>query len=228
MFNIIDFGNRLAEKRREAGLTQEELVARVGDENISLSTLKRLEGGSSHIEMVRVMKICKVLGCKLQDLVAENVVREALEKYFCDPEDEEEASEYMYRQRLFYPETYESYYQCLPIKTLLTFLIYLPLMDPVQMMEALRRIEGDVFGRENYVLNKLWDVFRQIPDSNPKRYADYCAGKCTYEYFLDYYTSTITDAEKIWLDPDRSEEVLVWHDEYVQLIEKKMAEARAV
>ncbi len=229
MFNTKEFGNRLAEKRREAGLTQEELVARVGDENMSLSTLKRLEGGCGHIEMVRMLKICKALGCMLQDLIEENVVQKALERYFCDPGKEEETSEYMYRQRLFYPESYESiYYQSQPIKTLLPFLIYLPLMDPVQVMEALRKIEGDVFGNEPYVLDKLRDVFRQIPESNAKRYADYCAEKCTYEHFMDYYTSTITDAERIWLDPDRSVEMLAWHDEYLKLIEKKIAEAKAI
>ena len=84
MFSTIEFGNRLSEKRREAGLTQEELVARVGDENISLSPLKRLEGGCGHIEMVRVMKICKALECTLQDLVEENVVQTALKRYFCE------------------------------------------------------------------------------------------------------------------------------------------------
>ena len=229
MFNTIKFGNRIAEKRREKGLTQEELVEKVGDENISLSTLKRIESGQGHINMIRVIRICRALGCKLQDLLDENLLREALKKWFSEPGEEGEVQDGLYRQRLFYPEPTDSvYYEARPIKTLMQLLIYLPLMDDVQVLDVLRRIEGNIFSRESYVLDKLWYLYQRIPDSKAKRYAEYEAAKCTYEYFVEYHTSEITEADKIWLDPESSEDMYSCHDEYIALIEKKKTKAEAV
>ena len=229
MFNTVRFGNQIADKRREAGLTQEELVERAGEENISLSTLKRIESGQGHIDMIRVIRICKALGCELQDLLGENNLKNAIEKRFADEGDEDEVQERLYRQRLFYPEPTDSiYYESRSIKTLMQLLIYLPLMDDVQLVNALRSIEGDIFDRESYVLDKLWNLYRRIPESKAKRYADYAAAKCTYDYFVDYYTSDITEADQLWLDPERREEMYSCHDEYVALIEKKKTKAEAV
>ena len=111
---------------------------------------------------------------------------------------------------------------------MMQLIIYLPLMDDVQILEALRRIEGNIFGRESYVLDKLRYLLNHIPDSKAKRYADYEAAKCTYEYFTEYHTHEITEAEKIWLDPERSEEMYSCYEEYIALIEKKKAAAEAV
>ncbi len=228
MFNTVKFGNQIAEKRREAGLTQEELVGRVGDDKISVSTLKRIESGQGHIDMLRVIGICKELGCELQDLLGENDLKQALIKWFADECDKDEVEDRLYLQRLFYPEPMKSYYyENRPIKTMMQLLIYLPLMDDVQVLHALRCIEGDIFNRESYVLDKLWNLYDRIPDSRAKRYADFAAGKCTYDYFVDYYTSELTDADKLWLDPKQSEEMLTCHDEYVALIEKKKTKAEA-
>lgn len=222
MFNTIKFGNRIAEKRRKAGFTQEELVERVGDENISVSTLKRIESGHGHIDMVRIIRICKALGIELSDLIGENMLKQAIENWFDVPDEENEVQDRLYRQRLFYPELRKDiYYDMRPIKTLMQFIIYLPLMDETLVLESLRRIEGDVFDSESYVLDKLWYLYRNIPDSKAKHYADYVASKCTYEYFVEYYTNDPTEADKIWLDQEKCDEMLACHDEYVELIEKK-------
>ena len=228
MFNTIKFGNRIAEKRREKGLTQEELIERVGDEYISASTLKRIESGQGHIDMIRIIRICKALDCKLQDLLGEDSLKQALEEWFDEPGDEGEVQDRLYRQELFYPRPTDSvYYEARPIKTLMQLLIYLPLMDNVQVLHALRSIEGDIFDRESYVLDKLWNLYRHIPDSKAKRYADYAAAKCTYDYFVDYYTKEITEADELWLDPERCKEMYENHDEYIALIEKKKKKAEA-
>lgn len=144
MFNAFQFGNSIADKRLKAGFTQEQLIERVGEEHLSLSTLKRIESGTGHIDMYRIIQICDALNCQLQDLLGDNNLRDALEKYFCDPDKENEVDDRLYTQLLFYPKPMESiYYEKQPIKTLLQFIIYLPLMDSVQLLDALLRIEGD-------------------------------------------------------------------------------------
>ena len=75
MFNTIQFGNRIAQIRREKNMTQEDLVELVGEDYISVSTLKRIESGRGHIDMLRIIRICKALGCELQDLTGEGFNR---------------------------------------------------------------------------------------------------------------------------------------------------------
>ncbi len=228
MFNTIKFGNQIAAKRREAGLTQEGLVERVGDDYISVSTLKRIESGQGHIDMLRVIRICRALGIELSELLGESNLQQTLEHWFDDPEEENEVQDRLYRQRLFYPKSTDSqYYESRPIKTLMQFLIYLPLMNDMQVLDALQSIEGNVFDRESYVLEKLRYLFDQIPDSKAKRYADYEAAKCTYDYFVEYYSSEIPAADQVLLDPDRCKEILSCHDEYVALIEKQKEKVAA-
>ena len=131
-------------------------------------------------------------------------------------------------QRLFYPEPYnDPYYNQRIIKTLLQFIVYLPLMDEEQLLEALRRIEGNTFNRESYVLDKISDVYQHIPDSDAKKYADYQAAKCTFDYFKEYYSGGLKEADKIWFDPQKSKEMLEYHDEYVAYIERKIKRAEA-
>ena len=229
MFNTINFGNRIAQLRREKKMTQEDLVEHVGEEYISVSTLKRIESGKGHIDMNRVIRICKALDCEIRDLTGETTLREMLEKVYDEPGEEGEIQDRLYRQHLFYPDsTDSSLYKTMPIKTLMQLLIYLPLLDDVQVLDALRRIEGDIFDREFYVLNNLCNLYRHILDSKAKRYADYQAAKCTYNYFVKFYSSSITEADALWLDPELCEEMLSCHDEYIALIEKKRKRAEVV
>ena len=187
MVSEIILGNRLARKRREAGLTQEALIEKVGEGSVSLSTLKRLESGRGHIDLFRAIKICRVLGCSLQDLIGDDTLESALEKYPDGPGEavKEDVEDLLMEQQLFYPEsmTWELY-ERKPIKTLLQLLIYLPLFDEKDLWDIVLRIEGYAFGFEGYVLNALRYLYSKIPDSEAKRYADYQASLCTYQFFM--------------------------------------------
>lgn len=229
MFNTIQFGNRIAQIRREKNMTQDDLVELVGEDYISVSTLKRIESGRGHIDMLRIIRICKALGCELQGLTGETTLRGILEKAYDEPGEEGEIQDRLCRQHLFYPVSTDSVlYKTMPITTLMQFLIYLPLMEDAEVLDALRRIEGDIFDREFYVINNLWNLYKHIPDSKAKRYADYQAAKCTYDYCVDFYSNSITEADELWRDPERCEEMLSCHDEYIALIDKKKKRAEAV
>ena len=62
-------GTRIANERRYACLTQEELVGLIGEHNISLSTLKRIEHDEGRVSLSNAMLICKALGLSVSDIV---------------------------------------------------------------------------------------------------------------------------------------------------------------
>lgn len=62
-------GTRIANERRYACLTQEELVGLIGEHNISLSTLKLIEHDEGRISLSNAMLICKALGLSISDIV---------------------------------------------------------------------------------------------------------------------------------------------------------------
>lgn len=231
MFNTIEFGNWIAEKRREKGMTQEELVERVGEEYISLSTLKRMESGAGHIDMGRALKTCSVLGCNLSDFLDEKQInsdfRKTVETYFDGDVEEKDIDNVLYRQHLFYPKpVHYCLYQNHAIMNLVQLIIYLPLMEEDLVYEVLRYLEGNVFDREYYVLNKLDYLVRNIPESNAKKYADLQAKRCTYDHYVAFYSGDQSIEEEMYLDPKRSDEILSWYEEYIEIADKKMKRMR--
>ena len=56
-FSII--GKRLKEARRKKGLTQEQLVEKMG---VSIAYLSKVETGKIHINLERLSEICHILG----------------------------------------------------------------------------------------------------------------------------------------------------------------------
>lgn len=224
MLNAFDCGKRIAKRRHELNMTQEQLVERVGEENISLSTLKRIESGNGNIDVERLSQICEALDCRLQDVLSENILEQAITIAY--DSEKAEIQDCLYRQRLFYPELSKSLlYDDFPIKSLLQFIIYLPLMDEDAVLDVLQRIGGDAFDNEYYVLEKLQFLYKTIPDNKAKQFADYEAAKCTYQYFEEFYTVNIgddlTEADKIWSVPERRKEMYACYDEYMATIEKK-------
>jgi transcriptional regulator with XRE-family HTH domain len=58
---------RITELRTKAGLTQMQLATAMG---VDPSTVRNLEKGRAGIEQIeRVIKLCKALGCNVEDLI---------------------------------------------------------------------------------------------------------------------------------------------------------------
>lgn len=93
-------------------------------------------------------------------------------------------------QRLIYPclppskeivvKTYQSYH----IRTLAQFIVYMPLMHPEVLSDVFQRLEGEIFGNEDYFLTQMEHAYKSIPDSPAKVYADFLARRLTYETFV--------------------------------------------
>ena len=228
-------GTRIANERRYAGLTQEELVGLIGEQNISLSTLKRIEHDEGRISLSNAMMICKALDLSVSDIVDDKAdLRYALASWFNEPDDDTK-SEVQYRmncQRVFYPEVEKSIlFDNKPIKTLLQFLVYLPLMDDLQVLYSLRRLAGSVYEQEYYVMEQLSSLYQGIPESNAKRYADYSAKKATFEYFKGILLSDESvEAEDLEIieNPERWDEFDSGYQEYLRVIETKIQKVEEV
>lgn len=174
-------GILIATLRRKRNLTQENLVEMIGDTYISLATLKRIEGGD--IKGYKYLRmIADALNVSVNDIIPDELLP-YLEKDYLDNDTIEHQ---IWIKNTFYPQKSEGWQNVYPITTLMEFLIYYPLMDKVYLTEALRRIDGDFFGNENYILHHLKRLYDDIPDSLEKRYADYEAYKVSQAYFKDY------------------------------------------
>lgn len=203
MKNSVEIGACIAERRKELGLTQEALIEIIGDDKLSISTLRRIESGHGSMNVIRLATICRALGCKLQEVITEDEKREALRKVYNEPGDEEEIDARLVELQLCYPEEPEYFvYQNMPINSLMKLLIYLPLLDLGDLMQWIYNCYGDFFGNEFYVLNKMKMLYEKIPEGEAKAHADLMAARCTAEYFMSYHTSTKTEIDKILFDKD--------------------------
>lgn len=180
MADYIDVGRRIAALRKEQVLTQEKLVELIGEERLSLSTLKRIETGKSKIDLARAFYICRALGCNSHDLIKDSDdKREAIKAAYqeeggeLDEDDFWNIEDSLMRLALCYPQVPEDMlYKRFAITNLMQFIVYLPLIPPAELYYSLLKIDGDAFDREYYVLSQLEFLYRKIPESNAKKYAD--------------------------------------------------------
>lgn len=163
--------------REERGLSQEALIQEIGEYNISVRTLRRIENGNRNVKSELVNVLLKHfdldLAYKLRDEYEEKIAQEYLaDESGCSIKEclEEISVEIMKYRNLFHGET-NSYHK-FPISSLPEFLIYLPLIDANLLFDSLYRIEGEIHGRFCYVLEQLEVLYKRIPDSDMKRIAD--------------------------------------------------------
>ena len=222
-------GRRIVYYRKKKQLTQEELVERVGEDKVSLSTLKRIEGGNGHFDMLRLNYICKALGCSLSDLVQEDDKRAAIEEFYDGELDDDTIEDMLIRQLLLYPEIPDKIiYRRRSIMNLMQLVIYLPLMDPELLMTCLKNIEGCAFDEDSYVLDKLDVLYRNIPEGPAKEYADLMASKCTAKHFMEYHSTELSEIDADWLDQSTWPRLQALRDAYVAVIDSKLKIIKAV
>ena len=228
MVNNKDIGSRIKAIRNEKGLTQERLVEIIGEDILSLSTYKRIEDGTSPVNLKRLYHISRALDCKPTDLFNDvDYLREAIMACYeanGDKLDEDELKNIDYGlidMQISYPEIPDHpLYTKFKITNLMQFIIYLPLMDPLAVMNSLYGIDGDTFEREYYVLEKLAYLYGTIPDGDAKRYADMMASQCSADYYMDYHrTSGMTKLNKYMADQDNWDEIFKIHNAYRDVIE---------
>lgn len=216
MLNTYQIGEQIAKLRQKKGLTQEQLIELIGEDKVSLSTLKRIESGMGGFSLKRIIPICDALECEIGELI-DDQIKVSLKDYYSE-EGEGEVLFAAEIQRLFYPKRSDHMlFQRFPITSLLQFLIYLPLMNKDDLHTCLYCIGGSAFDREYYILSKLAYLYRTIPKGDAKDYADYMANKCTYDWFKRFITDPELESEL--LEPENQEKLLRGYNAYMKIVE---------
>lgn len=221
--DTMKIGEKIAELRKGKGLTQEDLIEIVGDENMSIATLRRIESGRCSLNLSRLSLICEALECDIRDVIKSNEKEDAIKAFYTEPNDEESLVKRLLMDiQLFYPNSKDHpFYAEDSITNLVQFWIYLPLFDQEVLADCTSRLDGDVFGREMYVMDLLARLYRSIPEGEAKQYADMQASLCTQEYFIEYHTHPETWYEKAWRDETQKDELHKKYDAYRDAIKEK-------
>ena len=150
--------------RREIGLTQAELAQTTG---VSLKTISNLE--SSNIEysfgIEGLFLIAKQLHVHPAMLLIDHASNET------DLDEAVKIAERDYYDRnvlkVFYPLMHTRY----DFTSLLEFIIFMPLMNPMSLMEAIYAIAGSAVNYEEYIASRISKLIQEIPESLAKNYA---------------------------------------------------------
>lgn len=151
-----NLGNRIYTLRKEKQLSRDELAARA---NISTNYLGMIERGQRPQLSIKVIDdLSQALGISLSDLfrniedsenqeaISNAVVHDAYYKEIID---------------VCYPREHSQYH----VSSLLKFLLYLPLIDPVHLMDTLDKLGGSLYAREDRALKMIDDCIKHIPPS---------------------------------------------------------------
>lgn len=159
---------RLKVLRQGAGLTQGQLAEKSG---ISQSQISSIENGDYNVRVQTLALLADALNINMADFFIEFNKED-----WCDA-DCEDVKFYKLATAFYEYEIYKSYYP--PklfdkgISTLLEFIVYLPLVDPLDLYSALQRIGGDFSNNETYISDQLEALISHLPEGPEKDYADH-------------------------------------------------------
>ena len=217
-----DIGLKIQKARNLRNLSREKLVELVGDENVSVSTIQRLENGETKISLELLLKICEALDVNLSEMLDANSAKSIVANLMSELEEEPRFERYYLDMlKLFYPDLkYEGILDLrkFPIRNLAQFMIYLPLIDKEHLNDVLYRLAGDPFGNEFYLLQQLEFLYSTIPEGNAKAYADHMASKMSYEEFIRYHSLTEQDVQEYIR---RDEEIMAISDDYLNILKQQ-------
>ena len=222
-------GYQLAYLRRRAGLTQEQTLAKIeemGEKAPSLATLRRLESGKGHLNLVILYKICKVFDNTIQDLLDDDqemqYLYQELDMLYTE---EPELQEYiLHTKKRFYPtEPDSSDNLAKVIQTLFAFIIILPLTNRIRLYDMIKKIDGKIFDREEYVIKLIQMLIDSIPQSDAKKYVLYEASKITPKFFISYHTDTMEDEMSDQMSTEGADS---YYDAYIEHVNYRYEEAK--
>ena len=166
-------GHKTKSFRTTLHLTQAELAEKVG---VSQNYISRLENGLENPTLYSLLNIANALEVDIIDLFHLFTDKKIGQFEWHEAENEallREHCESIYQRRIFktfYPDPYDS---C-QITGLMEFMIYLPLINPISLYEALLEIDyaNDSVSKEAEVAFQLSSLIDDIEDSPAKQFAD--------------------------------------------------------
>lgn len=151
-----NIGKRINSLRKEKKITRDELALRA---NISKNYLGMIERGERPQLSIKVIDdLATAFGVSLSDLF------KSIEDADAPDMTNEEVANAAYKKEILdtcYPVDHSMY----QVSSLMKFLLYLPLINSDDLMDALDRISGSFVDQESYVLQKINECIERIPSS---------------------------------------------------------------
>ncbi len=207
-------GANIRTLRLANNMSQEELAEKA---NINENTVKNIESNKgNNVKLDTIVKIADALECDVITLIDGCTIYDDENdiSYYRKNDEGREAGKNrrvdIDIHRMYYPPISKvldgDYYQ---IMTLMEFIIYLPLFNYSDLIEMSSRITCGVINYEDYIIKQIDYAYKNIPESDAKKYADdaleeikHVRKRCNYS--SDFYE-------------DKFQE----YDAYVQLVEQK-------
>lgn len=184
--------------------------------NISVSTISHLENcRADNISIKALISLSDALEIDLESLISKQDFLESCnEADLIKTEDDlVEVIAASDKLKTYYPPTL----QYNKISSLLEFLIIFPLLDPVLFYDFIFTLKGDTYSRGAYISQKLDRLWKEVPDSPAKRFAE---GELELSYGLRQgeYDAVYKQSQK-YKDyiSDKNNE----YDEYLNTVKEK-------
>ena len=165
-------GLRVKAFREAQHMTQADLAEKIG---ISSTYLCLLENGKkTNLTITTLHMIAEALNVKIDELLFVSDLEYGLDGDIdiYDVENIDETKEILIRNEKIHKAFYPSKYANFKVTSLMEFLLYLPLIDELQLYQTLNAIMGDFVGNEEYVCKKINCLIERIGDSPVKKFAD--------------------------------------------------------
>ena len=210
-------GIRIKLSRESQMLTQAQLAAQAG---LSKSFVGLIETGrQTNFSINTLFSIAEALNTTIQNLVVhvnaqeDSLIEKGINIYA--PENAEDTGDLILQQtaiiNTYYPPNYSDH----TISSLLEFLLYLPLIAPMDLKECLCRIDGDIVDNENYICNLMDKLVCAIPESPAKQFADIEYAQIRKKRAQHTISKLVCDLS----DPDDVQSLSEKHDAYTEILQ---------
>ena len=162
-------GRKVKKFREELGMTQNQLGERA---DLTQNYISTIESGQVNLTVESLFRLATALKVDVMDFFHVFTDKRIGQYEWAEVGDEAElmSLNFLERRRLrtFYPELDND------IKSLLALVVYLPLIDPASILDALLETEiaDGTMGKEEYIVEFLSELVRKLDDVPAKRFAD--------------------------------------------------------
>ena len=158
MINYKILGNNIREMRENLNLSQNDLASSA---DISIRRLSQIENGNvENLSLNTIASISELLKCDITTLIGNTTPDEISSISESNFKNIIDCSNYIYRN---------------PFRKISTFcqlFLILPLINPSDLFDALSRVNGHIFGNEDYIAQAIGYAYRNIPESKAKEYVE--------------------------------------------------------
>ena len=201
-------GRNIRELRESQGISQQDFADAVGISKRHLSSIEN--GHTDNITLNTIARISELLNISISSLIDEKAQQNNIPTTSSGFEHIIDCSNYLYRN------PYRK------ISTFVELFLILPLISLHDFYDITARVDGDIFGREDYVAQAVGYAYRSIPDSKAKSYVQTILDlieRQPWEGRTDISASDVL-REKFEELCD-SDDFIELHESYVRLIKEK-------